>query len=323
MRNIHPIRRRSAVAVALQCSTRQRALALALFTIPAIALLVGAAVQARAETATVGVVYTADEHGNSVSRIDLASAKVDTFPVGATPHNVRFVSGKNMVLAVGTPMRAETDRGHAEADDTHGTDSHGGGGHGDAEAGGVLIVMEAGRIATGPVASVEVNSHPAHVIADPVGERAFVTNSGDDTVSVVDLARGEVIKEIATGEYPHGLRMSPDGGTIYVANVEGGTVSVIDAASLEEIDRIEVGETPVQVGFTPDGKQVYVSLRDENKLAIIDTATRQVTARIVVGSSPIQVHATPDGRFVYVANQGTEAEPDETVSVIDVVGGLS
>lgn len=29
----------------------------------------------------------------------------------------------------------------------------------------------------------------------------------------------------------------------------------------------------------------------------------------------------PDGRFVYVANQGTEADPDETVSVIDVASG--
>ena len=44
-------------------------------------------------------------------------------------------------------------------------------------------------------------------------------------------------------------------------------------------------------------------------------------ARINVGRSPIQVYATPDGRLVYVANQGTETEPDETVSVIDVVGG--
>jgi YVTN family beta-propeller protein len=46
-----------------------------------------------------------------------------------------------------------------------------------------------------------------------------------------------------------------------------------------------------------------------------------VIARIGVGRSPIQVHATPDGRFVYVANQGTETEPDNTVSVIDFARG--
>lgn len=30
-----------------------------------------------------------------------------------------------------------------------------------------------------------------------------------------------------------------------------------------------------------------------------------------------QVHATRDGRFVYVANQGTKAQPSDTVSVIE------
>ena len=51
---------------------------------------------------------------------------------------------------------------------------------------------------------------------------------------------------------------------------------------------------------------------------MIDTATREVTNRIDVGPNPIQMIATPDGRFVYVANQGTEAEPNDTVSVIDL-----
>lgn len=46
--------------------------------------------------------------------------------------------------------------------------------------------------------------------------------------------------------------------------------------------------------------------------------TRKVIGHIDVGRSPIQLHVTPDGRFVYVANQGTEAEPDDKVSVIDV-----
>lgn len=71
------------------------------------------------------------------------------------------------------------------------------------------------------------------------------------------------------------------------------------------------------LGFVPDGRRVYVSLRDANQVAVIDTVMREVTGRIDVGRSPIQVHATIDGRFVYVANQGTDEEPDDTVSVID------
>lgn len=304
----------SAAPAATQGLGRWPTVASALLAASALTLLMSFAERAEAETASLGFVYTADEFGNSVSRINLASGKVDIVAVAITPHNVEFVPKANKLLAVGTPVQGDDGHGHAEG-------GHGGHGNGDTETGGALIVLNPGSLASGPAATIEVGAHPAHVVADPSGTRAFVTNSGDDTVSVFDLVNGEAVREIGTGDYPHGLRMSPDGSVVYVANVGDGTVSVIDAVSLKESERIEVGKAPVQVGFTPDGKQVYVSLRDENKVAVIDTSTRRVTARIDVGRSPIQMHATPDGRFVYVANQGTEAEPDETVSVIDVGSG--
>lgn len=215
----------AAMAAALD-THRWRILAAAMATASVLALLMPFAEQARAETAHAGFVYTADEHGNSVSRIDLASGKVDIVPVAVTPHNVEFVPKANKVLAVGTPVQDDNGHGHGEAEDSHGGDGD--------EAGGALIVLDPENLASGPAATIGVGAHPAHVIADPSGGRAFVTNSGDDSVSVLDIAKGEAIGEITTGGYPHGLRMSPDGSTIYVANVEGGTVSVIDTVSLKE-----------------------------------------------------------------------------------------
>ncbi|WP_292415346.1 hypothetical protein [Mesorhizobium sp.] len=35
------------------------------------------------------------------------------------------------------------------------------------------------------------------------------------------------------------------------------------------------------------------------------------------------MHATPDEPFVYVPHQGTEAKPNDTVSVIDVASTVS
>ncbi len=67
-----------------------------------------------------------------------------------------------------------------------------------------------------------------------VGKRVFVTDSESNTVSVIDLGTREVVKTIATGRYPHGLRLSPDGRELFVANVEDGSVSVIDVAGLAE-----------------------------------------------------------------------------------------
>lgn len=252
-----------------------------------------------------GFVYSGDEHSNSISRINLATGQVEITPVTISPHNVQITAGGEWLLAVGDPAR----------------DSHGGDGHGVEEVKGRLLVFNAMDMAAGPAAVIEVGSHPAHVVADHAGQRAFITNSGDYSVAVVDLTRNKVIQSIATGRYPHGLRISPDGREIYVANVQDGSVSVLNAADLAEAARIPVGTAPVQVGFTPDGSRVYVSLRDENRVAVIDTSARKVIGTIEVGRNPIQVHATPDGRYVYVANQGTEAAPAETVSVIEVATG--
>ncbi len=284
---------------------------MAALTLAAVAAIVAASLFVRpagAESPQSGYVYTADEHGASISRIDLEAGKTDVFQVGVMPHNVQFVPGSNLLLTVGVPT----------SNDAHGDESHSQE-HG--QPAGRLLVLDTANLAARPGEPIVAGAHPAHVIADPQGKYAFVTDSGADGVLVIDLEKGATVATIPTGNYPHDLRMSPDRKWIYVANVNEGTVSVLDAVQLHETARIKVGAAPVQVGFVPDGSSVFVSLRDENKVAVIDTATRQVTARIEVGRSPIQVHATPDGRFVYVANQGTAEEPDDTVSVIDVASG--
>jgi len=43
--------------------------------------------------------------------------------------------------------------------------------------------------------------------------------------------------------------------------------------------------------------------------------------KIDLGPSPIQLMATPDGKHVCVARRGTEAAPNDTVSVIDTASG--
>ncbi len=253
---------------------------------------------------TGGTVWSADEGGNSLSAIDLVSEAVTTVPLPVSPHNVDLTPDGRFLLAVGSPASGD-----------HAADGHGHNGG----AAGLLVILDPAD-SSRPAATVEVGSHPAHVVADRQG-RAFVSLSGGNEVAVVDLARAEVVGRIGTGAYPHGLRLSPDGAELYVANVEDGSVSVIASASLTEAARIPVGAGPVQVGFNPDGSKVYVSLRDENRVAVIDVDTREVVSKIEVGPGPIQLVATPDGKHVYVANQGPEDAPNDTVSVIDTATG--
>lgn len=252
-------------------------------------------------------VFTANEKGASVSGFNSETGDIRTVPVSISPHNVEASADGRFIFAVGSPVS-----GHG---------GQGGHDHSADAPPGRLLVLAANDLGRGPLAEIQVGRGPAHVVADSKGTRAFVTNSIDRSLSVVDLARGTTIGSVPLGASPHGLRLGPGGRTLYIANTGDGTVSIVDTARLVETARVSVGKAPVQVAVTPDGRRTYVSLRGENEVAVLDNQTRRVVGKISVGSGPIQLFVSPDGKEVFVANQGTEAAPGTTLTVIDVGRG--
>ncbi|WP_374350699.1 beta-propeller fold lactonase family protein [Chitinimonas sp.] len=262
-------------------------------------ILTGLALAAQlALAAPTGTVYTANEREGSISQVRLIDGTVNTVKLDVAPHNLQVSPDGRWLLVVGMPQHA----GH----------------EGHSMGGGQLLGFRIDGLAQ-PAFALPAGAHPAHVVTDLAGKRAFVTDSAASVVRVFDLEAQKEIGQVATGAFPHGLRLSPDGGTLYVADMKADAVSVIDLASLKEVGRIAVGKAPVQVGFAPDGKQAYVSLSAENKLGLIDTAKRKLTGKVAVGRTPIQMFATPDGKQVFRANQGSAKQPDDKVSVFDPI----
>jgi len=251
-------------------------------------------------TSARGSVYTTDEGANALSRIDLQSGQVRQIALPIRPHNVQTSADAQRVFVLG--MMPSPGAGQEE---------HAG------KMAGQLLVIDAASLDIGKAIRIEIGPHPAHVIVDANGSRAFVTDSETSTLQIVDLNRRSVVALVPTGRFPHGMRMSPDGREIAVANVEDDSVSIVDVMAAKELVRIPVGKAPVQVAYTSDGKRLFVSLRDEDAVAIVDLASRRKTGSIAVGDGPIQLFMTPDGRYIYVANEGTAQVPANTVSVID------
>ena len=249
-------------------------------------------------------VFVANEGSSSLTVVDAESYKLlATVPVGRAPHNVQVSpDGKLAWLTTeGEPRQAAGE--------------HKGGHDAEGEPGAIWAVDTQTYAVT---AKIAVGRHPAHVVITPDGRHAFVTNGGDNTVSVIDVQAGKTVGTIPVGEYPHGLRISPDGREAYVANLKAGSVSVLDTVAMKEVARLPVGKGPAQTGFAPDGATVFVSLSGEDRVALIDRASRKVLGKVAVGTGPIQLHASRDGRWLLVANQVTRQRPGKTVSVIDL-----
>jgi YVTN family beta-propeller protein len=158
--------------------------------------------------------------------------------------------------------------------------------------------------------------------AQTLAQNAYITNGGDNTVSVISTATNTVIgSPISVGRQPAGVAVTPDGSKVYVTNygdpgtpMDAGSVSVINTATNTVIGSpISVGRNPVGVAVTPDGSKVYVTnyggtrtdLSDTGTtVSVISTATNTVIGSpISVGRNPVGVAVTPDGSKVYVTNE--------------------
>ena len=179
------------------------------------------------------------------------------------------------------------------------------------------------------VEHITVGVQPFGVAVSPDGTKAYVTNGGDDTVSVIRTADNTVIDTdaeaggingIAVGDIPNTVAFSPDGTKAAVTNSGptnvGGfryTLSIIDTTNYNIITTITgLGDRPRGVAFSPDGTKAYVTIRNADFVRVFDTNTYNEITTIAVGNQPLAVAFSPDGTKAFVTN-----EDDDTVSVID------
>jgi len=141
---------------------------------------------------------------------------------------------------------------------------------------------------------------------------AYITNSGSNTVSVIDAATNTVTSNVTVGAEPYGAAVNPAGTRVYVGNRSSNDVSVIDAATNKVMATISVGVAPTGVAVNPAGTRVYVANSGSNNVSVIDAITNTGIGTVTVGVQPFGVAVNPAGTRVYVSNRGTN-----DVSVID------
>ncbi|WP_409341787.1 beta-propeller fold lactonase family protein [Paenibacillus sp. MBLB4367] len=158
------------------------------------------------------------------------------------------------------------------------------------------------------------------VAITPDGSRAYITNNGSASITIIDTATNTVLTIVPAGNTnPTDLAFTPDGSRLYVCCGNGATasVTVLDTGTNTVITSIPMPptETPNGIAITPDGTRAYVPVSDDTVL-VIDTATNAVvtTVPLTAGGNPTGVAITPDGTRAYVPNFFLN-----TVSVINTV----
>lgn len=132
--------------------------------------------------------------------------------------------------------------------------------------------------------------------------RAFVTNGGLSTVSVVDLATGKLDATVPS-EFaaPSTIAMSQDGTAAYLIGA-GSNIRVFDTGTNRPAGEITgLNLVPDLLTVSPDGRRVYVSGYGDT-IEVVDTAARRVIATPSLGSEPTGYAESQDSSHLYVTN---------------------
>lgn len=178
-------------------------------------------------------------------------------------------------------------------------------------------------------------NQPYTVTINAAGTKAYVTNSGSSTVTIIDLTTNTVAGTIGGFDGPSGLVITPDGNHAYVNNYggpiagsgNGTTVRVVDLNTNTIVGSpLTVGQAPSALAITPDGAYVYVvSYVDGNPgtgtISIIETSNNSVQENAMSGFfGPYAIAITPNGKYAYITNFGSNnfSPVGTTVSVVDL-----
>lgn len=95
---------------------------------------------------------------------------------------------------------------------------------------------------------------------DAAGHRAFITDSKQPEVLVVDLRDGKVLEKVAAPE-SLAVLFNPTRNEAYVTHRKAGKVSVIDGKTYKVVKTFETPTHPNSLALSADGKTLFVSVK--------------------------------------------------------------
>lgn len=239
--------------------------------------------------------YGTDKPGNTLTVIEVERGEsVGTIDLGeyTRPHGILFMPGNRRVL-----VTAEGARKLLQVDVWQGV---------------VEKAMPTGQ-------------NVSHMVAyDGSGRRAYVSNIGSSSVSLISVASGELLSFQPTGAGAEGIALAANGRDLWVTNRDEDTVSLLDARYLEPRAKLDIPGFPIRAEVMPakQGGKVLVTSARSAELTIIDPEGPSVERTLPIGlkatsgtilgdstggsSVPIGIEIDRDGKRVWIAHAAAD-----------------
>ena len=186
------------------------------------------------------------------------------------------------------------------------------------------------------------DSHPGGIALSADEKQAYVCLSRNNSLGIINLESGTLVKELPVGIAPFDVVLKSDGKTTFVSNwggrhpkagektadssgtdtlVDGrtvaasGTVSVVDLEQGQEMIQIITGLHPSDLELSADQRTLYVANANSDTVSVVDATSLKLMDSVLVrpdpslpfGSAPNALTLSKDGKTLFVANGGNNA----------------
>jgi len=207
--------------------------------------------------------WAANLLGESVSVVDLKTAKVMDIPIESGPIDTNNVADDTHPASTETTLNRSGAFPYACCVDVRRHRLY-------VSLWGEASIAVVDLKSNAVVARWLTQEHPNEMVLTKSGKTLYVANANRNTVSVFDTATGKMLETLTaslypnalSGSTPNSLALSPDEKTLFVANADNNDIAVFDVSRpgrSRSIGFIPVGWYPTSVRVTPDGKRLLVA----------------------------------------------------------------
>ena len=113
--------------------------------------------------------------------------------------------------------------------------------------------------------------------------RGYISNGGDNSVTIFDLKTLKKLDSVKVGERPDAIMYDPFTKHVFTFNARSKDSTVLDAASGKVVGTIPLGGKP-EFPATDEKGRVFVNIEDKNEIAQIDASKMTVLNHWSLGS---------------------------------------
>ena len=129
----------------------------------------------------------------------------------------------------------------------------------------------------------------------------FISNMGEDSISVIDYINNKEIKRIKVENTPTKINISKNKKYLYVCMSylgydKKGNIGIIDLKTLELINKVKVGLSPVDL--FEDDNYLYVSNLCDGSISIVNLKDLKEENKIIIGGMPRGIVKDKENIFV-------------------------